>query len=54
MRITEEKLIEFDAFLKPFKKPNKKAFLAFVQHGELAEPTNEIKLKLPQNYYHDK
>jgi hypothetical protein len=40
--------------LKPFKKPNKKAFLAFVQHGELSEPENEKKLKPPQYSHHKK
>ena len=31
MRITEEKLLEFDALLNRFEKPNKKAFIAFVK-----------------------
>jgi hypothetical protein len=31
MKITEKKLQEFDAFLMPFNKPNKKAFLVFME-----------------------
>ncbi|CAD5288509.1 hypothetical protein ALTERO38_50235 [Alteromonas sp. 38] len=31
MRITEEKLIKFDNFLDQFQKPNRQAFIAFVE-----------------------
>jgi hypothetical protein len=37
MRITEEKLIEFELFLKPFNKSNKLAFEHFVKQRQFAE-----------------
>lgn len=41
MRITEEKLIEFELFLKPFNKSNKLAFEHFVKQHRFAESTEE-------------
>lgn len=37
IKITEEKLLHFDTFIKQFIKPNKKAFLAFVKIDELVK-----------------
>ena len=52
MRITEEKLIEFNAFLNSFQKPNEQAFTAFVkiiekfnQNSLVAPKIEEVRLK---------